>query len=35
MSLTLLILFALGTILPCVGLWVADQAARRRAARES
>jgi len=29
MSLTRLILFALGTTLPCIGLWVADERARR------
>jgi hypothetical protein len=28
MSLTLLILFALATTLPCIGLWAADQAPR-------
>jgi hypothetical protein len=27
MSLTLLILFALATTLPCIGLWAADQKA--------
>jgi hypothetical protein len=32
MSLTLLILFALGTVLPCIGLWAIDERARRRAA---
>jgi hypothetical protein len=34
MSLTLLILFALGTTLPCIALWAGDQAARRRAAAD-
>jgi hypothetical protein len=29
MSLTLLILFALATTLPCIGLWAADQKPRR------
>jgi hypothetical protein len=29
MSLTLLILFALATTLPCIGLWAADQARPR------
>jgi hypothetical protein len=28
MSLLLLILFALGTTLPCIGLWLADERAR-------
>jgi hypothetical protein len=28
MSLFLLILFALGTTLPCIGLWLADEHAR-------
>jgi hypothetical protein len=28
MSLALLILFALATTLPCIGLWAADEAAR-------
>jgi hypothetical protein len=32
MSVTLLILFALATTLPCVALWADDQAARRRRA---
>jgi hypothetical protein len=33
MSLTLLILFALATTLPCIGLWAADQKARLAATR--
>ena len=33
MSLALLIVFALATTLPCIGLWVADERARRKAAR--
>lgn len=30
MTLPLLILFAAGTLLPCLGLWLADERARRR-----
>jgi hypothetical protein len=30
MSLPLLIVFALGTTLPCIGLWVADERDRLR-----
>ena len=33
MSLILLIVFALATILPCLGLWAADQRERLAAAR--
>ena len=35
MSLGLLILFALATTLPCIGLWLADERARLEAARPS
>jgi hypothetical protein len=35
MSLGLLILFALATTLPCIGLWLDDERARLRAARPS